>query len=283
MPSSSVFPLNPSKGFFVFPFGGTLPVTALGLTNASVFVIIGNGSITITSAGGTSVVGSQKSGGCIFAFSGSRPLYTSGSTVFPPQTDGQPSITLPCGEYLAHVYQYGLSHSMVTAATSSRPTPSQAAIPASLQASSKTRALSTTFIDTKLTGCYAGTGGSTVVTISKGYVFPTPLTYEISTKSFKTSTMPCSEFLTIHEVPSLVRSSFQRSPICTSYAQMWRQEVREYGVNEVAYPPGVVNNIGYNLFACCGGCNLQAPAVAVNYWSTAKASSCFRANTTITS
>ena len=237
----------------------------------------------MASTGGTSLASSQKSEGCILAFSGSRPLYTSGYTVLPPQTLGQPSITVSCGEYLAHAYQYGRTHLTTTAATTPQSTPSQMADLASLQASSKSRTLSTTLADTQLTGCYAGTGGSTVITISRGYVFPTPLAAETTTTNFKTSTMPCSEFFTLHNVPFSVKSSFQRSPICTSYAQMWRQDNGEYGEAGVAYPPGVVNNIGYNLWTCCGGCNLQAPAVAVNYWPTTKTNSCSRANTTITS
>ena len=252
MSSLSVFQLNPSLTFLVIHTLGIVSTVALSRTEYFLSIIIDNGSVIIASTGRASLAGSQKSEGCVFAFSSSRPLYTSGSTVLPPQTPGQPSVTWPCREYLAHAYLYAQAHPMTTAASTPQSTPSQVTKPASLQVSSKSRTLPTTLTDMQLARCYAGTGGSTVITISRGYVFPTPLTDATSTTSLKTSTMPCSKFFTIHAVSSPVRLSFQRSPICTSYAQMWNEENPNYGNAEIAYPPGVVNRFGYNLWACCG-------------------------------
>lgn len=86
------------------------------------------------------------------SYSGSRPLYTSGSTVLPPETTGQPSLTIACGEYLAHAYQYAQTRTTASV------------VP--------TRPLATMFTDTDLTGCHAMTGGSTVFTAARGQLVP---------------------------------------------------------------------------------------------------------------
>lgn len=242
------------------------------LLNHLVFIPIGNRSISIASSGGTFVSGSQSSEGCIFSYSGSRPLYTSGSTVLPPQTSGQPSLTLACGEYLAHAYHYAQTRTTASV------------IP--------TKPLATMFTDTNLTGCYAMTGGSTVFTADRGEWLPATIdasqtsSVTMVTADVQTLTMACSDFLGVRGGVPSVALSFMKSPICTSYAQKYEQEFHNQSITDAPesdYPLGVLNAIGPNLWYCCGGCRFEAPDIGVLYWSTTATPDCSKVNGTITS
>ena len=96
------------------------------------------------------------------------------------------------------------------------------------------------------------------------------------------ASMACSDFMTQTKmVPSLAKS-FQRSPICTSYAN-WFSE-NECSLNDqVLMPPGVLHMVGWstNQYICCGGCNIfDPPHVRVLYWPPDITSDCSKLGTT---
>ena len=80
--------------------------------------------ISNTTASSTSITAAPSApsptdtGGCTFSFSGSVPLYTSGSTILPPYTSGGPSQTVPCDEFLAYAYTYAQTHINSSSSTS---------------------------------------------------------------------------------------------------------------------------------------------------------------------
>ena len=81
---------------------------------------------------------------------GDIPVDTSGSTTLPPVTSGGPSQTVPCAKILEYIREKSLA-----VPTDSRPSDESSTVNSSLLARTTLRALN-------LTGCYAGTGGSTV-------------------------------------------------------------------------------------------------------------------------
>lgn len=157
-------------------------------------------------------------------------------------------------------------------------TPTSNLAPSSINATTtKSQPPHTTFVDTDLTGCYAGTGGSTVFTASSGAYIPSgTLSYKMATAQ-ETLTIDCQDFMSLPFVPFSVASSFMRASICTSYANVYQSElIANHGTatGYEAFPPGMFNMMGYNDWLCCGGCHLSAPTVSVLYWSTMPASDC---------
>ena len=219
----------------------------------------GNSSVYATPS---SVSSSTTSEGCIFSSSGSNPVFTSGSTVFPPLTPGQPSRTIPCGEFLAFAHTDVQTHPIANSSHVLSPTSTTSQ---ALTSSALSRSY---LIDTDLTGCYAGTGGSTIYVATSGeYLWPNgTVTYPTATQQ-QTFTVDCSDWLQIPIVPFSIASSFERSPICTSYAQEWQQELNATGKVTGKYPPGVNVMAGAHNWLCCGPCHLEAPSVSILYWS----------------
>ena len=124
--------------------------------------------------------------------------------------------------------------------------------------------------DPNLTGCYAGTGGSTTFTLTSG---------DTAGVSFRcqninvgdhpqTFSMSCSEFVDLSLIPWDLKMSFAESPICATYAQ------EPFALQ----PPGVANGDAHEPFDCCGGCQLMAPQVQILYWSKPSPTGCTQAN-----
>lgn len=181
-------------------------------------------------------------------------------------------MTIACGEYLAHAYQYAQTRTKASIV----PTP----------------LLATMFTDTDLTGCYAMTGGSTVFTAELGEWVPATVdatqtaSFTMVTAHVQTLTLACSDFLRVHMVgvPSAA-FSFMKSPVCASYARKHQQEVRNHSITdapEFDYPLGVLNVIGPNEWYCCGGCRFEAPDMGVLYWPNTATPGCSKVNSTIT-
>ena len=215
------------------------------------------------------------SGACIPSYSGS------GSIVLSPVSSGQTFRTLRCERSLNPTYspQYGrIQASSVIPAKKTTATSLQSPIP--------TAAGTLKYKDSKLTGCYAGTGGSTTFTLTSGELLgiPTESAYKYvyikdNPQSFNFS---CSEFFKLGPLPWHLRLSFAESPACASYNQDLLA-AQKSNLNMYAdMPPGVVNGDAHVPFNCCGGCKLVAPEVQLLYWSTPSSGECSRANATIT-
>lgn len=87
-------------------------------------------------------------------------------------------------------------------------------------------------------------------------------------------TLPCTDFMKLPVVDSSFAWSFQRSPICTSYADWWHKTNCSID-DPVHFPPGVWNEHLWNSYECCGGCNiLDPPHVRILYWPPDKTSEC---------
>lgn len=93
------------------------------------------------------------------------------------------------------------------------------------------------------------------------------------------ATGPCSDFMQVDSVPSPIAKPFQRSPICTSYVNWYKDNVCSAGPSvdsPVKLPPGVYNEHLWNSYECCGGCNiLDPPHVSILYWPPDTTSECF--------
>lgn len=114
-----------------------------------------------------------------------------------------------------------------------------------------------------------------------------------------TTTVPCSSYLTAQSSylkafnprygeifarnwPEDWQAGFGRSPECRSYAQVWQSQ-GEYtfsncGTNNAIVqasegiflpsqiPPGVLRQIRFQVFECCGNCSLDVPEVRLYYF-----------------
>ena len=120
--------------------------------------------------------------------------------------------------------------------------------------------------DPNLTGCYAGTGGSTTFTLTSGdYLgIPGASPYMNVLTESQTFSFSCSDFFRLL-LPWELMTSFAESPVCTSYVQ---EEPPD------SWPPGVRNGGAHIPFHCCGGCQLGAPEVQLLYWSTTSSAEC---------
>lgn len=89
---------------------------------------------------------------------------------------------------------------------------------------------------------------------------------------------PCSDFLRATINPGSIGYSFQRSPICTSYLDWYKDNICSWGPGSslgVPLPPGVWNEHLWNSYTCCGGCNiLDPPHVRILYWPPDTTSEC---------
>lgn len=111
----------------------------------------GNATTTTSSLATEEGIGTQ-SGGCVFFSTGSDgiPVGASGSTTLPPYTSGGPSQTVPCAKIVQYYREKHLNSSK-----------SSSTAPPSLTGDDPLQSRPT-FRAPDLTGCYAGTGGSTV-------------------------------------------------------------------------------------------------------------------------
>lgn len=145
--------------------------------------------------------------------------------------------------------------------------------------------------DPDLTGCYAGNGGSTILTLTSGdqLIIPTGqgiiTTIGVVPQTFDFS---CSEFFELGDLPFAIKSSFARSPVCASYVQEIEalQSVQATATTPIPtplIPAGVVNGDAHIPFNCCGGCRFFAPEVQVFYWPTLSPDGCSQSNATTTS
>ncbi|KAK0511949.1 hypothetical protein JMJ35_005077 [Cladonia borealis] len=127
--------------------------------------------------------------------------------------------------------------------------------------------------DPNLTGCYAGTGGSTTFTLTSGdqLGLPSVASYINVGDHPQTFSMSCSEFFDLSLIPWDLKMSFAESPVCATYAQ------EPFALQ----PPGVASGDAHEPFDCCGGCQLMAPQVQILYWSTTSSTGCTQANATI--
>ena len=145
--------------------------------------------------------------------------------------------------------------------------------------------------DPNLTGCFAGTGGSTTFTLSSGDVLTFgPPSYAITTIGLEPQTFnfSCAEVLFELRLPWRIKQSFAESPACASFAR----DLDEYAIadasSSIPYPQNIIPNGVYNgnahlEYDCCGGCELHVPEIQVLYWSTSSQTACSQINTTKTS
>ena len=137
-----------------------------------------------------------------------------------------------------------------------------------------------TFTDTNLSGCYAGTGGSTSYTIAASDPAFTPRNRSaiaLGTQGQAVS-MACSDFMTMSTAPLSLASSFQRSPICTAYRD-WDLAHPEARCGDGIDPPGVYNYAGFGSWDCCGQCALHVDSMSVMYFPTKTYDGCPTTNT----
>ena len=145
--------------------------------------------------------------------------------------------------------------------------------------------------DPNLTGCFAGTGGSTTFTLSSGDILTFgPPSYSSTTIGLEPQTFnfSCAEVLFELRLPWRLKKSFARSPACASFAR----DLNEYAISaessSIPYPQNVIPNGVYNgnahlQYNCCGGCELHVPEIQVLYWSTSSQMACSQPNQTKTS
>lgn len=127
--------------------------------------------------------------------------------------------------------------------------------------------------DPNLTGCYAGTGGSTTFTLTSGDYFWDGNSEIIIGATPQTFRYSCSEFFSLGNLPWDLKLSFARSPACASYAHD----------KNAGYIPGVKNGDAHIPYDCCGGCKIFAPEVQLLYWPSTSSTDCTQPNATITS
>ena len=219
-----------------------------------------------------------KLGGCIFSYNGSSSIYTSGSTVLPALTSGQASRTIPC----AWSYSSPQISSKPPTATSTR---SKSSTP------SPTFPATFKYKDPNLTGCYAGTGGSTTFTLTSGeaLTFFEPYSRISIGPEPRTFNLSCVELFSPGvRLPWRLIKSFAKSPACGSYAREIHdirsaQRTASSWIPTPILPIGVENGDAHIPFECCGGCELYVPEIQVLYWSTQSQIACSQSNATMTS
>ena len=219
--------------------------------------------MTNSSSGVPSNISSSTSVGCQSRDIYSSAVYASGSTIPLPSMSGQPSPSLPCGRLSGSAYAYGETQAQASTAPSAK----------NISASSSQSPLPTDmgtlkYKDSNLTGCYAGTGGSTTLTLTSGdqFMVPGASTFINVLAEPQTFSFSCSEFFQL-QLPWRLMTSFAESPVCASYIQ---EEPRDL------WPPGVQNGGAHIPFSCCGGCQLGAPEVQLLYWSTTSSAECYQ-------
>ncbi len=209
--------------------------------------------------------GASTSGGRIFSCSDSGPICTSESPVFAPLASSQ--------------------------ASHSNSTPTTQYTPASLLFPTPTFPATMEYKDPNLTGCYAGTGGSTTFTLTSGDMLGVPGVSNgiITTIGSvpQTFNFSCSDFFGLDIVPWDLKLSFAKSPACASYARDIRDIASAQQTNhQIPYhepPAGVENGDAHIPYECCGGCQFFVPEVEVLYWSTSSQPPCSQTNATISS
>lgn len=187
----------------------------------------------------------------------------------------QSSRTYPCDFFLAFAYEYARTqNSQMPSGKNASSVSSTFSVP--------TRPDTLKYKDPNLTGCYAGTGGSTIFTLTQTndpiYTYRPPSLVYVTSEPL-TFTFPCSEFLALGRVPWEVQRSFAESPACASYA---RDYVNSPLSELSELPPGVENGDAHNAYNCCGGCELSPELeVQLLHWPT-QSVECSQANSTIT-
>lgn len=133
-----------------------------------------------------------------------------------------------------------------------------------------------TFTDTRLTGCFAGTGGSTTYTVESGHYLPNTNNKSMTTSATKDEivSIMCSDFMHLPHAPYSIFQSFIRNPICTSYADWYHQHSKVEYDDGYGAPPGVFVKDGVHLRECCGKCAFVLPEVSILYFPTASYSGC---------
>lgn len=183
--------------------------------------------------------------GCIFSYSGSSPIYTSGSTVLPPLTSGQPSRTIPCGWFLTSAYQHERTDNYSL-------TPSNKTSTGALQSPQPTNPGTLKYKDPNLTGCYAGTCGSATFTLigTENIVDFASNTYSSIIARAEPYTFACSEFFGFGSLtlPWRLKIDFAESPVCASYAlelENWSNLSANDRTSYPDLPVGVVNGVAH--------------------------------------
>ena len=198
--------------------------------------------------------------------------------MLPPLKSGQTSGTI----------SYAWSHSSLK--NSSSP-PTAESKPNNSTTSSTTFPATFQFKDPNLTGCYAGTGGSTSFTLTSGdsLTFYKPFSITTVGSEPRTFNFSCAElFAPGVRLPWKLVKSFARSPACASYAKEIQdirsaQATASSRIPTPILPVGVENGDAHMPFECCGGCELYVPEIQVLYWSTSSHIACSQPNATMTS
>lgn len=130
-----------------------------------------------------------------------------------------------------------------------------------------------------------------------------------------TTTLPCSSYLTAQSsylnlanpfpceikpfFPDVWKSGFGRSPECTSYAAVYRNQgnytFSNCGTNDAVVPasagvcvppqipPGVLRQIPFQVYECCGNCTLDVAEVRLYYFPDETINTSCHANMTLES
>ncbi|KAL8989596.1 MAG: hypothetical protein Q9169_008325 [Polycauliona sp. 2 TL-2023] len=148
-----------------------------------------------------------------------------------------------------------------------------------------TTAFRPTFLAPGLTGCYAGTGGTTVMTVTSGDSSNWEPAAQLGNEAWpwhpadqdEVLTLDCKDFMRLPQVENDLMLSFQRDEVCTSYLD-WDKEHPGAPSGKGYDPPGVYNNIVDTRWDCCGACVLEMEGAEILYFSTAETPSCSSAS-----
>ena len=155
----------------------------------------------------------------------------------------------------------------------------------SLKTPNPTNPATLKYKDPNLTGCYAGTGGSTTITLTSGDAYFGSSEIVVGAQP-QTLSYSCSDFFKLNwQFAAHVMNSFAESPSCASYARdINERQKAPYNSRapNLFIPPGVQNGFAHKPYQCCGGCKFGVQAVQVLHWSTTT-SECLHSNATITS
>ncbi len=240
--------------------------------------------------------------GCTMWFTGPHndvPYATWGHATLAPSLSGEPSPTIPCGEFMSEVVKDLPVQSTNTASRSSSAILSEpstallttdssyvAASPAANASVSHNRTSTSsaytgprpTFRASDITGCYAMTGLETTTYITTSEKWITQSGGFYSPYSLPAS-MACPAFMTLYGpmIPDLLLPSFARSPVCTSYVN-WAKN--HPSVPKSVYPPGVFNADVYEEWNCAGECVLEVDQMSVLYFATKSYDGCSEISST---